>query len=378
MKMHMCALGDIALAVRSVGLAVVALWAVKASAQRAPDQYTWVGIDLNPTGIYRSAATTISQGVPFGSVEVQNRDRAVKWPTLQADSYIELTPNGYIGSRIIEADEDGNSQIGFLIGSVATPGIWHGSEDSFVDMTMPDTGSQLEDIKGNMIAGVAGINGHQHAAYWRNEDPNSMIDLHPPEALENGWSVAYATDGFWQGGVSTLPGPGLQKATLWKGLSIFYVNMQPDGAYYSYIYDMAVGTQVGYALFFGKNDHAVVWHDTQESWIDMHPSWIPQHKASYMFGTNGIYHVGRANAQAGIWYGDDPDSFYNLQQYVENSTGTSTAWAVEYYKGKIYVVGSPGVWPDDTAHAYLWIGTPIKTDDASAEPPPKSVSPVQP
>ncbi|MDL1905387.1 hypothetical protein FBT69_11350 [Synechococcales cyanobacterium CNB] len=77
---------------------------------------------------------------------------------------------------------------------------------------------------------------------------------------------------------------------------------------------MAPGAQVGSALLFQPlRDHAILWRDTPESWIDMHPSFHPN-KNSYMFATTGDLHVGRSSGRAGIWFGDDPDSFHDQRR----------------------------------------------------------------
>ena len=184
-----------------------------------------------------------------------------------------------------------------------------------------------------------------------------MVDLHPAGAT---WSDAWATDGFWQGGQAAMQGTIV--AVLWKGTAASAVVMHDPGGSFktSQINGMAPGTQVGSALLFQPiRDHAILWHDTPESWIDMHPSFHPG-ESSYMFATTGDLHVGRSNGRAGIWFGDDPDSFHDLHQYVPGSPSGSNADDIAFHAGRIYVAGRATF---TRTQAVVWIGTP-----ASAAP----------
>ncbi|MDQ7013768.1 MAG: hypothetical protein Q9O74_07725 [Planctomycetota bacterium] len=336
--------------------------------------YVWRAIDIHPPEGQKSAAYAIGGGTPYGMYETGNINDhvGVKWPRLVPE-LIDLTPEGHIWSEIRGAD--GNKQAGKARSnppeSFTSGAVWYGTSESFQSLNEDDIGPTVHAIDGNLIVGEARFpdGPYAHAALWLNEDPDSLLNLHPTEAGSQGWSRAYATDGFWQGGTATLPGPGFHKATLWKGSATNYINMHPPGAKDSEIRGMAIGTQVGKMLVWETgDDHAVVWHDTAESWIDMHPSFHPGAN-SYMFATTGDIHVGRSNGRAGIWFGDDPDSFHDLQQYAPWAA-SSTAYDVEVYNGKLYVVGSAG---NGKAHATVWIGTPVVADDPAVRKTPRGI-----
>ena len=147
-------------------------------------------------------------------------------------------------------------------------------------------------------------------------------------------------------------------AVLWQGTAASAVVMHDPGGSFktSQINGMAPGAQVGSALLFQPlRDHAILWRDTPESWIDMHPSFHPN-KNSYMFATTGDLHVGRSNGRAGIWFGDDPDSFHDLHQYVPGSPSGSNADDIAIRAGRVYVAGRATF---TRTQAVVWIGTPV-------------------
>ncbi|MBK7405353.1 MAG: hypothetical protein IPJ41_12150 [Phycisphaerales bacterium] len=179
-----------------------------------------------------------------------------------------------------------------------------------------------------------------------------MIDLHP-QGLQN--SYAYATDGRWQGGDAGLHG------VIWKGTRDSMIVMDPPGYGPCEVDGMAVGTQVGTGLTVTDGglirDHALLWHDTPESWIDMNPSFAAD-KDSYLWGTTGQIHCGQSAGHAGVWFGDDPDSFTDLHRYVPgNPSGASRAVDIDVYDGTVFIAGR-ATFDNGRTHAVVWIGTP--------------------
>lgn len=229
-----------------------------------------------------------------------------------------------------------------------------------------------------MAVGSASIGGRRHAAVWT---PGSFVDLH--NGPHNGSSSAFATDGRWQGGDSGL------NAVIWKGTPESMIVMDPPGFGGCVLLGMArradgVGTQVGSGLtrddFGNVRDHALLWHDTPESWIDMHPSFHPA-KNSYMWGTTGDIHCGQSNGRAGLWFGDDPDSFYDLHQYIDPPPpGASRAIDIDIYDGKIYIAGR-ATYENGRTHAVVWIGTPENApppgSPAASSGAPKNAAPAR-
>ncbi len=343
----------------------------------AQTHYVWRAINIHPPEGQKSAAYAIDGGTPYGMYENGNINDhvGVKWPRLVPE-LIDLTPEGHIWSEIRGAD--GNKQAGKARSnppeSFTSGAVWYGTSESFQSLNVEEINPQVYSVSRDMIVGDAIFPGQRndpHAVFWLNEDPDSIVDLHPPESGSRQRSFAYATDGFWQGGAATGLHDGYKTAALWKGLPTEFTDMHEfiTGARDSVIRGMAVGTQVGKALFPSTgDDHAIVWHDTAESWIDMHPSFHPGAN-SYMFATTGDIHVGRSSGRAGVWFGDDPDSFHDLQQYAPWAA-SSTAYDVEVYNGKLYVVGSAG---NGKAHATVWIGTPVSSADPAVRKTPRGI-----
>ncbi len=332
-----------------------------ASGAAAQTVYTWRAIVLHPPGAYRSEAYGVSLSGVSGYIEAgddPNIDGASLWPS-RVRPLILLTPQGWTWSRIDGAD--GAVQGGYVLyfqdGVFEThAALWSHTTESFIDLDPgpPFHCSSVTDVCSNQQVGnVCHPSGQSHAAVWFNGDPKSVIDLHPAGA---GWSWALATDGYRQGGRAAMQGTIV--AVLWKGTAASAVVMHDPGGSFktSQINGMAPGAQVGSALLFQPlRDHAILWRDTPESWIDMHPSFHPN-KNSYMFATTGDLHVGRSSGRAGIWFGDDPDSFHDLHQYVPGSPGGSNADDIAIRAGRVYIAGRATF---TRTQAVVWIGTPV-------------------
>jgi hypothetical protein len=259
---------------------------------------------------------------------------------------------------------DADKQCGYdTVDGLTYAALWFGTRDSVVHLHPGDPYyvSEIRDVDGDMAVGNASSRGKDHAAVWLAGDPPVMVDLH--NGPQNGNSYAHATDGRWQGGHAS------PHAVIWKGTPESMVVMEPPGYGGGGISGMAlnpdgVGTQVGTLMtrdqFGNIRDHAVLWHDTPESWIDMHPPSSPGTN-SYMWGTTGGVHCGQVAGRAGIWFGDDPDSFLDIHQFIDPPpTGASRASDIDIYDGKIHIAGRATYEIDGkvVTHAIVWIGTP--------------------
>jgi hypothetical protein len=172
------------------------------------------------------------------------------------------------------------------------------------------------------------------------------------------------------------PGIGL-KAALWKGTPESFVRMGPGDYLDGLIRGMAPGTQVG--TYSDGTVVAALWHDTPESWVRMSPSWATSAK---LYATIGDMHVGYAGhpsgrGGAGIWYGDDPESFFDLHRFVpaQYADNGSTAFDIDTKDGNIYIAGTVNI--QYVAHAFLWVGVPLDTGDGGGPKSPGGLTKVR-
>jgi hypothetical protein len=338
------------------------------------EHYRWFGIWLHPEGAIDSHANAIDGEIPSGKVHAEVQDAAI-WPTWST-LYVNLRPSSAT-SAVVEG-ADGGRQVGsvFPQGQWNHAALWQGTAESVIDISPPSPylGGWPHARRGNQIVGY-GVSpqGDKHACLWLNDDPNQFVDLHPPEA---DWSEATATDGSWQGGRAAFPDVGLS-AALWKRTSWSFVDMGPGEHRDGWIHGMAPGTQVGEYVNLSK--WAVLWHDSPESWIDMSPSWSG---AAALFATTGDLHIGWANrpgvhgAHAGIWHGDDPDSFFDLHPFVppQYADYGSTAYDIDIADGVVYIAGTVNA---PLAHAFLWVGVPLDTGDGGGPKSPGGLTKVR-
>ncbi len=333
--------------------------------------YRWRAIDMHIDGPLQSEAHAVHVDVVASVGDISLRDRNTG--ALLAD----LLPAGW-SSGSPEATR-GQLQAGYVSGSNEGSAIvWAGSAE---DHVLFDPGqydpdywlSAIYDMSDSDFVGyaVGAPDYEKHAMRWL-DDPSQFTDLHPAGALT---SRAYATDGTLQGGVAMVRvnNVWLSHAALWSGTPESFVDMNPPGAQQSYIEDMAPGVQVGWALMLADLDnHAILWRGTP-SWEDLSPTGSHQ---SYLFGTTGTRHVGRASfgggfAEAGIWMSDDPDSYHHLEQYLPPEYAGSNANAVHEEGSTIYVVGRATY--STRPHAILWIGTRVDPGGDGAQKQPGSV-----
>ncbi|MFG0243308.1 MAG: hypothetical protein ACF8R9_11040 [Phycisphaerales bacterium JB054] len=330
----------------------------------AQPHYTWQVYDMHSAGARDSEGFGVSRAGASGNIgwSIQpERSGASLWMGSEAMWLLLAEEESIYLPGIRGADAD--KQCGYdTPDDRAFAALWFGTRDSVVHLHPGDPYyvSEVRDVFGDMAVGNAALRGRDHAAVWTAGDPPVMVDLHYGSANN---SYARATDGRWQGGSSGL------SAVLWKGTPESMVVMEPPGYCCGPINGMALnpdgtGTQVGTLMtrdqFDNLRDHAVLWHDTPESWIDMHPPSSPGTN-SYMWGTTGTIHCGQVSGRARIWFGDDPDSFLDIHQFIDPPpTGASRAVDIDVYDGQIHIAGRATYEIDGrvVTHAIVWIGTP--------------------
>jgi hypothetical protein len=350
-------------------------WSLPHAAASQPERYRWQGFWLHPPGVTDSCAQAIDGDVPSGKVTDVYGDGVI-WPEWTTE-YVSLRPSGALGAWVEGAD--GGAQTGFVIVGYQSsyPSLWHGSPESVIDLSAGPgyfAGRAVARRGIQTVGWVADLRKVlPHACLWQNDDPNQFVDLHPPSS---DWSEAWATDGTWQGGWAVDPGIGL-KAALWKGTPESFVRMGPGDYLDGLIRGMAPGTQVG--TYSDGTVVAALWHDTPESWVRMSPSWATSAK---LYATIGDMHVGYAGhpsgrGGAGIWYGDDPESFFDLHRFVpaQYADNGSTAFDIDTKDGNIYIAGTVNI--QYVAHAFLWVGVPLDTGDGGGAKSPIGATKVR-
>jgi len=316
----------------------------------------WQVVYLHPEGAKSSdvhAAAGTRQG---GRIEVLDgyvyQYHPVIW-NASGEEYTDLLPAW--GRSGIVHGMDAPSQVGYVSSQWAThAALWCGSAESFVDLSPGGdyVAPIAYDVAGNEQVGYGyyAPDGYHHAALWHGS-AKSFVDLHPGVAR---WSRALATDGVRQGGWASFPAAGELHAVLWEGSAESFIDMNPQGARESAILGMGAGVQVGRALF-GTSHRAVLWRGSPEGFVDMQPS---QGYSSRLYDTTGTIHVGYVSytgwAEAGIWTGEDPDSFENLHPYLGPGWFFSAAHAVSVHDGWLYVAGSAAR-SGEREQAILWM-----------------------
>lgn len=310
----------------------------------------WTVVFLHPEGAEWSVVYAASGSVQAGIRHVQS-DSPVLWHGA-AESLPDLTPAWATGGRIYGMDA--HRQVGLVGNSMfGHAGLWSGSPESCIDLDpgAPYIGSEAFALAGNQQVGRVFVAGQNHAALWYG-DAASFVDLHPAGMTR---SAALATDGVRQGGAMLVPGADF-RAVLWNGSATDYVVLHPIGARWSGVSAMGPDVQVGSATFADGHDRAMLWHGSAASSINMHP---PGTFNSVLNATTGTIHAGYITyvgfAEAGIWVGDDPESFINLNAYLPTGWFSSSANAVSIEGGRIYVGGSACP-PEGMCQAILWVG----------------------
>ncbi|HUU95873.1 MAG TPA: hypothetical protein VM487_09035 [Phycisphaerae bacterium] len=334
----------------------------------------WQVVYLHPEGARSSNVVAAAGTQQGGRIEVLGdyvyHYHPVIWNASGQD-YVDLLPDGWRSGVVYGMD--GPWQVGYLspYSEYTSHGVlWHGSAETAVLLTPPGfLYSVACDVKADQQVGYVGPSGPL-AALWHGS-AESFVDLHPPKAR---WSEALATDGVRQAGRASFPVPGEIHAVLWEGSAESFIDMNPEGARESRIVGMADGVQVGWGLF-GTVEHAVLWRGSPESFVDMHPS---QGYTSRLYDTTGTIHAGYVNytgwAEAGIWTGENPESFENLHVYLSADYFASAAYAVSPHKGRLYVAGSASH-TSGQPHAVLWMRASPHSSAAGDITPPERMLP---
>lgn len=314
----------------------------------------WRVVVLHPQGDESSIAWAASARLQGGYAAVPEDGYYFAHPIIWSSSpndYLDLIPPGW---RVGEINGmDGPYQAGYVSnGRNPRAALWTGSVESFVDLTPASYGyGTVYAVAGVQQVGSVGPPGPR-AALWLGT-PDSFVELHPPTAR---YSLAGATDGDYQAGWANLPEYGEIHAVLWHGSAQGWVDMNPDGARESVITGMAPGIQVGEGLF-STHHYALLWHGSPESVIIMHPT---DGYDSRLSATTGRVHAGYVNytgwAEAGVWIGEDPESFINLHVYLSKDYFASAAYAIAIDRGVVYVAGTASHGPSSQPHAVVWIG----------------------
>lgn len=336
---------------KSLGFTVLQLLAACVIATEA--RADWRFVVLQPADARESTAWGAGGARQGGYASVFDgvayRAHPVIW-NASSDDPVDLLPEPWSSGYVY--DLAGDTQVGFVHdGTNPHAALWSGTPASFLDLNPTQYSySTIYAISGGQQVGFVGPAGPL-AAVWFGS-PESCVRLHPTSMR---WSEAWATDGQVQGGRASIPFIGTH-ACLWRGTADSFVDMNPEGARESIIRGAAVGVQVGWALF-STREFAALWRGSPESFLNLHPS---DGYTSRLYATTGELHAGYVNytgsAEAGIWIGDDPESFINLHRYVGPEYYASAAHAIVVDGGLAYVAGTASHTQTSKPHAVLWIG----------------------
>lgn len=322
----------------------------------------WRGESLNPEGITESQAYAASERRQGGYILVFGEfiyyAHPVVWNARRND-FVDLLPEGWNSGKVYGTD--GVFQVGYLSSTLNSTHaiLWTGQPKTYISLNPgPDYSAPAAYASnGDQQVGYASFlaTGLPHAALWFGT-PESFVDLHPTWARH---STAYATDGTYQGGsVDTTEEGGGLHAALWNGSAESFVDMNPEGCLESAILGMGVakdGThvQVGRARFF-SGEFPALWRGSPESYVNLTP---PGARGGRLQATTGDLHCGYANftgnAEAGVWFGDDPASYVNLETVLGPGWSRSNAKGISVHKGRVYVTGAARS-PEGRAEAVLW------------------------
>lgn len=235
-------------------------------------------VDLNPAGYLISHATGISgtqqvglvQGGPDGWLS-----HAALWNGT-ADSFIDLNPDAYYRSTAYGTDYD--QQVGYVQGDASQPledadgyghaALWNGTADSFVDLH-PDgyLGSAAYGVSEGQQVGMVSEDGYNLsscAALW-NGTANSFVNLNP---VGCNYSIGQGICDGWQVGDAWMQGS--MHAASWQGTADSFMDLHDLlSTDYDWNWSSALGVWksgedvwiVGAAGYYG-NTSSVMWHYT--------------------------------------------------------------------------------------------------------------------
>lgn len=326
-----------------------------------PASAPWRALTLHPDGANKSDGLAAAGRQQGGGIEVFGDSiyywHPVVWNARRND-YVDFLPEGWDSGEVGGLED--SQQAGFLVtGLISHAIIWAGATDDYADLHPGGDykGSEIMGIHPRSQVGTAYYypTARPHAALWMGT-PESFVDLHPAWARH---STAFATDGTFQGGSvdMTQEGGGVH-AALWRGSAESFVDMNPPGCLGSAILGMGVakdGThvQVGLARF-SNGEFPALWRGSPESYVNLTPRGA---RGGRLQATTGDLHCGYANftgnAEAGVWFGDDPASYVNLETVLGPGWSRSNAKGISVHEGRVYVTGAARS-PEGRAEAVLW------------------------
>lgn len=293
----------------------------------------WQATVMHPSwAINGSYMTGVENGqqVGYGNKPVQDWsaiDRPVLWHGTQS-SAIDMTPAGSVGGGIYSTD--GTTQVGWWwwpyqcrIGGQwytcysVQAAKWEGTPGTHTNLLV--TGweySRAYDVDANAICGTVSSdddvgNSTYHAVMW-NKTTNNYTDYHPSTVSD---SSITRIDGEYQYGSVTTHFPFTKHAAQWHGSSDSFVDLNPAGAYRSFLNDAADGQQVGAAEFNGQLTTGI-WTGSADSF----QSFIPDNvSAAGLVACESGLQIGAFTANGfvhpAIWAGD-PNQYVDLTPFI--------------------------------------------------------------
>ncbi len=293
----------------------------------------WQATVMHPSwAINGSSMTGVENGqqVGYGNKPVQDWsaiDRPVLWHGTQS-SAIDMTPAGSVGGGIF--DTDGTTQVGWwwwpyqcYIGGqwvtcyTAQAARWEGSPGTHTNLQVSGweyshglaVGTQY--LGGTVTNDDNSGNTWHHAVMW-DKATNLSTDFHPSGVSSS--FISYI-DGDYQYGSVITNFPFTTHAAQWHGSKDSFVDLNPTGAYRSYLNDAADGQQVGAAEFNGQL-YAGIWTGSADSFELFIPdnasaSGLAACESGLQIGSftvNGIVHPA-------IWAGD-PNQYVDLTPFI--------------------------------------------------------------
>lgn len=274
-------------------------------------------------------------------------------------------------TNIEVSETDGLTQVGFgkFLGSNSHALLWHGTEESVVDLH-PTGLPGYSDGSGSSYA--FGVHGNQqvgygepffvdsgaHALLWNRQ---SAIDLHPTNLGLVLNSFAAATDGVHQVGVvHYVSTPFINHAVMWSGSANSAIDLHGT-ALSSFGSSVAYGVGGGQQVGFGTagHDHAFVWSGSADSVVDLHPTSLSQYLDSKAFATNGSVQIGEgitaAHNQHALLWKNSAASVINLHDLLPSGYSNSLALSIDA-QGIIYGLAKDASF---NVHLVKWTPAPV-------------------
>ncbi|MCA9297011.1 MAG: VCBS repeat-containing protein, partial [Phycisphaerales bacterium] len=348
----------------------------------------WDVTVLHPAGALASSGDAIDAFGQYGSITLLNTELGitVSHPAMwsgDAGSFVNLTPAGSAGGQVLAAAN--GVQVGWwwwpyscgtqnqLTCYSKQAASWAGTAASHDNKQVSGWEySQINDTDGLTHVGTksdddASGNTFAHAIMWT--PPNNFSqDLHPAGTIASK-SFGEALDGANQYGFIHTPFPGpYAKAAKWSGTAASYEDMNPAGAFSSFIRCAGDGQQGGTAKF-GSDYRSGIWAGSPLTFMELTPACT--NSACSINACAGGVQVGAVMGEAMIW-ATDVNSAVNLHAALPTEYQSSTANDVRIDEsGTISVVGSGYNAITQRYEALLWtpgVRVPCPADCAGGSP----------